>query len=192
MTPVTTRNGTMGATSHNIPASTIRGGASWLAATRSAPLVVVLGASATVTGAASGCSDERVQKLDTRVTKLETEVASMKEMLTRPPPSVSTSDPRAACSRAKVACVDGWDKALPGAEAARNRAGVGWHDKSHGWNSPELYNLPKAAREACSTKGAIRIRDAGRAVKAAEDRPEIAVAKQASEAAFEACKDVEP
>lgn len=131
-----------------------------------------------------------------RVSDLEARLANATASAT-PLTSTAASEPvatnRIGCSRAKVACVDAWQQVLPGAEAARKAAGT--HQSGpgrHPWNQPGLYDRPKAAHEACSTKGAIKIRDAGRAVDAAPERPEVELAKQASEAAFEACRDLEP
>jgi hypothetical protein len=150
---------------------------------------------AAVAGAAcislAGCSDRRTEQLEARVAKLEADVAEVRQTAATIQ-SAHAADPKRECSRAKVACAEAWDKALPGAEAAMKAAGQ--HDTGRvyqGWNEPWRLSTVKDAKDACS-KGAIKTRDAAKAVKDDPKNEFIAPAKAASEAAFQACKDLEP
>jgi len=137
-----------------------------------------------------GCSDARTQSLEARVSKLEAEVASIKEQVGRPLTSASAPDPKIACSKAKVAAYDAWS---PLAKAASQAGAAASANREH--DVANAYLLKAAAYSRAmdaTTKGALKMRDAARAVPDDASKPQIAIAKAASEAAFEACKDLEP
>jgi len=152
-----------------------------------------------------GCSNSRIDDLERRVALLESSAHSAASEGSPAPSSSAAPTPeqqKAACNKAKSACLDAWDAVIPGAEKARDAAGKVCQSRPGGcepalcrcrvevWRSPELLSSPKAAREGCSL-GAFKAREGARAVADDPARPELSIAKNASEAVFAACRETD-
>lgn len=151
-----------------------------------------------------GCSNSRIDDLERRVALLESSARPVAPTGSEAASASAAPTPeqqKLACNKAKSACLDAWDAVLPGAEGARNAAGKVCRRKYlcvddpcpcmvEAWKSPGLLDGPKAAREGCSL-GAFKAREGARAVADDPSRPEVLVAKKASETMFEACRETE-
>lgn len=133
--------------------------------------------------------DERLSKLEGRLSKLKASVSLMKANQAKAQAHKASPDPMVACSRAKVAAHDAWKVCLDSAlKRARGCRGGGQDS-----NYPECGRMFKIKRAFNATaEGALKLRDAAHAVRTRPNNEDVARAKELSEIAFEACRDVAP
>lgn len=176
------------------------------------PLSALVAGAALLLPVAACSKDERISALEERVQKLEGEVRTLQSAAA--PPSASASpapDPKATCAKAKVAAHDAWESAEAGPKKQLEKARAA-HSAAESNCTPSYATHCVTARLAAekpvraanarlatvvaakkaTSSGALKLRDAARAVKDDPDDPAIAAAKKASDQAFDACKTVDP
>lgn len=163
-----------------------------------------------------GCSNARLDDHEKRIAKLEAEIRLLQQSSSPSPrPDASASSGREPCARAKVAAHDKWQEVIPLVNAAakkfpsdcadsnfvepcggelecvRSKQGACFGRAREG---APFFARAAAAKKAlaATSQGAMKIRDTANAVTDAPDIADVTEAKKASQAAFEACKDVDP
>ena len=135
------------------------------------------------------------------MSKLELTLTKMEKAKSPASSKSSSNTSWAECSRAKVAANDAWKLAL----AYAKKEYLPWYQKcidgkinSCVGRQETITDIKRAkvgrirAALAATVQGAVKLRDKAKAVKYNPKDPNVAKAKAASMAAFEACKDVSP
>lgn len=182
---------------------------------RSSLPVAILGACTS----GSGRIDEheaRIKELEAKVRSLEERTAPPSSASTGAASDVES------CAQARVRAHDAWEKTEPNARAAVTAANAHWiatqetsrkaletarvgetnanFMQAEADNSQAVVRLKQSegqlkqiiAAKTSSGEGALKFHDAARAVRDDSNNPNIALAKQSTETAFELCKTIAP